>query len=184
MFGCCSVAQSCPTLCDPVDCSTPGFSVLHYLWSFLTLQSCLMSIESVMLFNLLILCRPLLLLTSIFPSIRVFSNESVLHFRWLKYCSFSTSPSSEYSELISFRINCFDLLAVQGTLNSLLQDYNLKASILRHSAFFMVQLSHLYITTGKTRASTIWTFVDKVMFLFLIHYLSLLQFSFQGASVF
>ena len=112
-----------------------------------------------------ILCRPLLLLPSIFPSIRVFSNESVLHIRWLKYWSFSfnISPSSEYSELISFRTDCFDLLAVQGTLKSLLQHHSSKASILLCSAFFIVQLSHPYMTTGKTVALTRWTFVGKVM---------------------
>ena len=123
----------------------------------------LMSIESVMQFNCLILCHPLLLLPSIFPSIRVFSNESALHIRWPKYWSFSISPSNEYSGLISLRIDWFDLLAVQGTLRSLLQHHNLKASILRHSAFFMVQLSHLYMTTGKAIALTIQTFVGKVI---------------------
>ena len=112
----------------------------------------LMSIESVMPSNHLILCHPLLLLPSIFPSIRVFSNESVLHIRWPKYWSFSSSvsPASEYSGLISFRIDWFDLLAVQGTLKSLLQHYSSKASILRCSAFFIIQLSHPYMTTGKT----------------------------------
>jgi len=112
-----------------------------------------------------IFCHPLLLLPSIFPSIRVFSNESVLHIRWLKYWSFSfnISPSSEYSELISFRTDCFDLLAVQGTLKSLLQHHSSKASIPLCSAFFIVQLSHPYMTTGKTIALTRWTFVDKVM---------------------
>ena len=107
---------------------------------------------------------PLLLLPSIFPSIRVFSNESVLCIRWSKYWSFnfSISPSNEYSELISFRIDWFDLLAVQGTLKSLLQHHSSKAPILRCSAFFMVQLSHPYMTTGKTTALTIWTFVGKV----------------------
>ena len=115
--------------------------------------------------NHLILCRPLLLLPSILPSIRVFSNESVLHIRWPKYWSFSFSItlSSEYSGLISFRIAWFDLLAVQGTLKSLLQHHSSKASILQHSAFFMVQLSHSYMTTGKTLALTRWTFVGKVM---------------------
>ena len=116
----------------------------------------LMSITSVMPSNHLILCRPLLLLPSIFPSIRVFSNESILHIRWLKYWSFSFSISlfNEYSGLISFRIDWFDLLAVQGTLKSLLQHHSSKASILQHSAFFMVQLSHSYMTTGKTIALT------------------------------
>ena len=116
----------------------------------------LMFIESVMPSNHLILCRPLLLLPSIFPSIRVFSNESVLHIRWPKYWSFSfsVSPSNEYSGLISFRMDWLDLLAVQGTLKSLLQHHSSKASILQHSAFFTVQLSHPYMTTGKTIALT------------------------------
>ena len=115
--------------------------------------------------NHLILCRPLLLLPSIFPSIRVFSNESTLCIRWPKYCSFSfsISPSSEHPGLISFRMHCFDLLEVQGTLKSLLQLHSSKASILQHSAFFMVQLSHTYMTTGKTIALTRWTFVGKVI---------------------
>ena len=125
----------------------------------------LMSIESVMPSNHLILCCPLLFPPSIFPSIRVFSNESVLHIRWPKYWSFSfsISPSNEYSGLISFRIDWLDLLAVQGTLKSLLQHHSSKASILQHSAFFIVQLSHLYMTTGKTIALTRWSFVGKVM---------------------
>ena len=124
-----------------------------------------MSIESVMPSNHLILCRPLLLLPSIFPSIRIFFSESALHIRWPKYWSFSfnISPSKEYSGLISFRIDWFDLLPVQGTLRSLLQHHSSKASILQHSAFFMVQLSHPYITTGKTMVLTRRTFVDKVM---------------------
>ena len=124
-----------------------------------------MSIESVMPSNHLILCRPLLLLPSIFPSIRVFSNELVICIRWPKYWSFSfnISPSNEYSGLISFWMDWLVLLAVQGTLNSLLQHLSSKASILWCSAFFMVQLSHLYMTTGKTRALTRQTFVSKVM---------------------
>ena len=124
-----------------------------------------MSIESVMPSNQLILWRPLLLLPSIFPSIRVFSNESALHIRWPKYCSFSfnISPSNEYSGLISFRLDWLDLLAVQETLKSLLQHHSSKASIIRHSDFFIVQLSHPYTTTGKTIALTRWTFVGKVM---------------------
>ena len=113
--------------------------------------------------NHLILCRPLLLLPSIFPSIRVFSNESGLRIRWPKYWSFSISPSNEYSGLISFRMDCLDLLAVQGTLKSLLQHHSSKASILLHSASFIVQLSHPYMTTGKTIALTRQTFVGKVM---------------------
>ena len=114
----------------------------------------IMSIELVMLPNRLILCYLLLLLSSIFPSIRIFSNESALCIRWPRYWSFSISPSNEYSGLISFRIDCFDLLAVQGTLKSLLQHHNSKASILWHSAFFTVQFSHPYMTTGKTIALT------------------------------
>ena len=129
-----------------------------------------MSIELVMPSNHLILCHPLLLLPSIFSSFRVFSSESVLHIRWPKYWSFSfnISLSNEYSGLISFRMDCLDLLAVLGTLKSLLQHHSSKASILCYSAFFMVQLSHLYRTTGKAIALTIRTFVGKVMPLFLI----------------
>ena len=123
----------------------------------------LMSIESVMPSNYLILCGPLLLLSSIFPSISVFSNESVICIRWPKYWSFSFSPSNDYSGLTSFRIDWLALLAVQGTLKSLLQHHNSKVSILWHSAFFMVQLSHLDMTTGKMIALTIQTFVGKVM---------------------
>jgi len=132
----------------------------------------LMSIESVMPSNHLILCRPLFLLPSIFPSIRVFSNESDLRIRWPKYWSFSfsISPSNEYSGLTSFRIDWFDLLAVQGTLKSLFQHHSSKASILQHSSF-MVQLSHPYMTTRKTIALTICSFVSKVMSL-LVNMLS------------
>ena len=124
-----------------------------------------MSVESVMPFNHLILCRPLHLLPSIFPSIRVFSKESVLRIRWPKYWSFSfsISPSNEYSGLISFKIDWIDLLLPQGTLNSLLQHHSSKASILWQSAFFIVHLSHPYMTTGKTIALIIWTFVGKMM---------------------
>ena len=124
-----------------------------------------MSIKSVMPSNHLILCRPLFLLPSIFPSIRVFSNESAFRIRWPKYWSFSfnISPSNEHPGLISFRMDWLDLLAVQGTLKSLLQHYSSKASVLWRSAFFMVQLSHPYMTTGKTIALTIWIFVSKVM---------------------
>ena len=123
----------------------------------------LMSIESVMPSNHLILCHPLLLLSSIFPTIRVFSNESALHVRWPKYWSFSLSisPSSEYPGLISFSMDWLDLLAVQGTLKSLLQYQSSKTSILQCSAFFTVQLSHPYMTSGKTIALTIWNFVAK-----------------------
>ena len=143
-----SVAQSYPTLCDPMDYSMLGLPVHPNSWSLPKL----MSIESVMPSNHLILCPPLLLLPSIFPSIRVFSNESVLCIRWPKYWSFSfsISPSNEYSGLISFRMDWLDVLAVQGTLKSLLQPHSSKASILRHSAFFIVQLSHPYMATGKT----------------------------------
>ena len=124
-----------------------------------------MSIKSVMPSNHLVLCHPLLVLPSVFPSIRVFSNESALHFRWPKYWrfNFSISPSGEYSELTSFRIDWFDLLAVQRTLKSLFQYHSLKASVLQCSAFFIVQLSHLYMTTGKTIALTIQTFVHQAM---------------------
>ena len=124
-----------------------------------------MSIESVMPSNHLVIFHPLLLMPSIFPSIRAFSNELALCIRWPKYWSFSCSisPSNEYSGLISFRIDWFDLLAIQGTLKSLLQHHNLKAPILQCSAFFMVQLSHRHMTTGKTIALTTWTFVGKVM---------------------
>ena len=119
--------------------------------------------------NHLILCRPLLLLPSIFPSIRVFSNESALHMRWPKYWSFSfnISPSNERPGLISFKMDWLDLLAIQGTLKSLLQHHSSKASILLRSAFFIVQLSHPYMTTGKTMALTRWNFVGKVMSLLL-----------------
>ena len=129
-----------------------------------------MPIESVMPCKHLILCHPFLLLPSIFPNIRVFFNESALHMRWPKYwsCSFNISPSNEHPGLISFRMDWLQLLAVQGTLKSLLQHHSSKASILRHSAFFTVQLSHPYMTTGKTTPLTRQTFVDKVMSLLLI----------------
>ena len=134
-------------------------------WSLLKL----MSIELVMPSNHLILCRPLLLLPPIFPSIRVFSNESAFHIRWPKYWrfSFNISPSNEHPGLVSFRMDWLDLLAVQGTLKSLLQHHSSKASIFLHSAFFIVQLSHPYMTTGKTIVLTRWTFVDRVMLLLL-----------------
>ena len=149
-------------------------------WSLLKL----MSIESVMPSNHPILCRPLLLLPSIFPSIRVFSNETALHIKWPKHWTFrfSISPSNEYSGLVSFRMDWLDLLAVQGTLKSLLQHHSSKASILWCSTFFIVQLSHPYMTTGKTIALTRWTFVGKVMSL-LFNMLSRLVIAFfQGAS--
>ena len=143
-----------------------------------------MSIELLMPSNHLILCRPILLPPSIFPSVRVFSNESALHIRWPKYWSFSFSPSNEYSGLISFRMDWLDLLAVQETPKSLLQHHSSKASILRCSAFFIVQLSHPYMTTQKTTALTRQTFVGKVMSL-LFNMLSRLVIAFfQGASIF
>ena len=156
-FLCCcchSVAQSCPTLCDPMDCSTPGFPVLHHLLEFAKF----MFIASVMLSSQLILRHPLLFLPSIFPSIRDFSNESSVHTRWPKYWSFSfsISPSSEYSRLISLKIDWFDLLAVHRTFRSLLQHHSSRA-------FFMVQPSQPHMTTRKTIASTMWTFVGRVM---------------------
>ena len=142
-----------------------------------------MSIESVMPSNHLILCHPLLFLPSIFPSIRVFSNESALRIRWPKYWSFSfnISPSSEHPELISFRMDWLDLLAVQGTLKSLLQHHSSKTSIILCSAFFMVQLSYTYMTTGKMIALTRWTFVGKVMSL-LFNMLSRLVITFLPRS--
>ena len=156
-----SVAQLCLTLCNPMNCLTPGLLAITNSRSSLRLTS----IESVMPSDHLILCRPLLLLPSIFPGIRVFSNESAPHIRWPKYWSFSfsISPSNEHPGLISFRKDWLDLLAVQGTLKSLLQHHSSKASILQCSAFFTVQLSHPYMTTGKTVALTRPTFVGKVM---------------------
>ena len=156
-----SVAQPCLTPCDPMDCTQQASLSVTNSQSLLKL----MSIELVMPSNHLIICCPLLLQPSIFPSIRVFSNESVLCISWPKYWSFSVSisPSSEYSALISFMMNWLDLLAVQGTLKSLLQHHSSKASILQHSAFFMVQLSYLYMTNGNTIALTRWSFVGKVM---------------------
>ena len=144
-----------------MDCSTAVFPVLHISQSLLKL----MSIETVIPSSHLVLCHPLLLLPSIFFSIRVFSSELALRIRWPKYwCfSFSISPSNEYSGLISFGIDWFDLLAVLGTVKSLFHYHSLEVSILWHSIFFMVQLSHLYMTTGKTIASTVRTFVGKVM---------------------
>ena len=154
-----SVTQSCPTLCDPMNHSTPGLPVHHQLPSSLKL----MSVESVMASSHLILCRPLLLLPPIPPSIRVFSNESALCMRWPKYWSFSfsISPSNEHPGLVSFRMDWLDLLAVQGTHKSLLQHHT--ASILRCSHFFIVHLPHPYMTTGKTITLTRWNFVGKVM---------------------
>ena len=155
-----SVALSCPTLCDPMDCSTPGLLSITISWSWPKL----MFTKVVMPFSHLILCHPLLLLPSIFPSIRVFSNESALCIRRPQYWSFSfsVSPSNEYSGLISFRMDWLDLLAVQGTLRSLLQHHSSEASILWRSAFFIVQLSHPYMTIGKTIALTRRTCVHTV----------------------
>ena len=155
-----SVTQSCPTLCNPMDCSTPGFPVHHQLPQPTQIHVHRFGDSS----NHLTLCRPLLLLPSVFPSIRVFSNESVLCIRWPKYwsSSFSISPSNEYSGPISFRIDWFDLHAVHGTIKSFLQHHSSKASILWCSAFFIVQLSHPYMTTGKTIAFTRQNFVSNV----------------------
>ena len=178
--GNCSFAKLCLILYDPVDWSTPGFPVLHHPPEFAQTHVT----ESVMPSNHLILCGPLLLQSSLFPSIRVFSDKLALCIRWSKYWSFSFSinPSNElYSGLISFRIDWFDILTVQGTLKSLLQHHSSKASILQRSAFFMVQLSHLYMTTWKAIALTRWIFVGKVMSL-LFNVPSLLFF--QGARVF
>ena len=154
-----SVAQSNLTLCDPMDCSMEASLSIINSHSLLRL----IPIKSVMPPNHLILCRPLPLLPSISPSIRIFSNKSVLHIRWPKYWSFSfnISLSNEYSGLISFRMDWLDLLAVQGTLKSLLKHHSSKASSLRHSAFFAVQLSHPYVTTGKTIALTRWALSAK-----------------------
>ena len=151
MCCCCSSAQSCLTLCNPWTAAPQDSLSTTISWSLLKLKS----IKSMMSFNHLILCSPLLLLPSIFPSVRVFSKELALHIRWPKYWSFSFSPSGVCSGLISFRMDWFDLLAVLETLRSLLQHHSSKASILPHSAFFMAQLSYPYIT--------IWTFVSKVI---------------------
>ena len=175
-----SVVQWCPTLCDPMDCSTSGFPVHHQLPEFT--QTHVHRVGDVIQPSHPV---PLLLLPSIFPSIRVFSNELALHIRWPKYWSFnfSISPSNEYS-LVSFRIDWFDLLAVQGTLKSLLQHHSLKASVLQCSAFFMVQLSHPYMTTEKTTGFTKWTFVSKVMSLIFYMLSRMAKLFFQGASIF
>ena len=155
-----SVTQSCPTLCDPSNCSRPGLPVHHQLPEFT--QTHVHQVSDAI--NYLILCRPLLLLPSIFPASGSFL-MSCLRIRWPKNWSFSfsVSPSNEYSGLVSFGMDWLDLLVVQGTLKSLLQQHSSKASIPRHSAFFMVQLSHPYMTTGKTIALTRRTFIGKVM---------------------
>ena len=170
LFSCSVVSDSL----QPTDCSMPGFLVLHHLLELAQTHV----IDLVMPSNHLILCRPLFLLISVFLSIRVFSNESALCIRWPKYWnfSFSISPSNEQSRLISFRIDWFDLLAVQGDcknplqdlVKNLLQHHSSKASILQRSAFFMVQFSHPYMTTLKAVALTRWAFVDKVMSLLFI----------------
>ena len=173
-----SMVSSVQLLSDVQLFATPWAAAYQTSLSVTNSQSLLklLSIKLVMPSNHLILCCPLLFLPSIFPSIRIFSNESVLPIRCPKYWSFSfsISPSNEYSGLISFRIDWFNLLAVQGTLKSLLQHHSSKASILQHSAFFMVQLSHPYMTTGETIALTRWIFVGKVMSL-LINTLSRLS---------
>ena len=162
-----SVTQSCLTLCDPMNRSTPGLPVYHQLPEFT--QTHVRRVSDAI--SHLILCRPLLLLPPIPPSITVFSNESTLRMRWPKYwsSSFSIIPSKEIPGLISFRMDWLDLLAVQGTLKSLLQHHSSKASLLQRSGFFTVQLSHPYMTTGKTIALTRQTLVGKVMsFLYAI----------------
>ena len=152
------------------DSATPWTAACQASLSITKCRSLLklVSIESMMPSNQVILCCPLLLPPSIFPSIRVFSNKSALHIRWPKYWSFSISPSNEYSGLISLRMDWLDLLPVQGTLKSFLQHHSSKASVLQHSAFFVVQLSHPYMTTGKTVTLTRWTFLGKVMSLLFI----------------
>ena len=179
-----SVAHSCPTLCNPMNHNTTGLLVHTNSWSLPKP----MSIDLVMPSNHLILCHPLLLLPSIFPSIRIFSNESTLRIRWPKYWSFSFSlgSSNEHPGLISFRMDWLDLLAVQGTRKSLLLAVQgTRKSLLQHhrkrSAFFTVQLSHPYMTTGKTTALTRWTFVGKVMSL-LFNMLSRLVITFLPRS--
>ena len=176
------VAQLCLTLCDPMNHSTPGLPVHHQIPEFTQTHVHWVgdAIQSTHL------SRPLLLPPSIFPSITIFSNESALHIRWIKYWSFSfnISPSNEHSGLISFRMDWLDLLALQGTLKSLLQHHSSKASILQCLAFFIVQLSHPYMTTGKTVALTRWTFVGKVMSLLLNMLSRLVITFFQGVSVF
>ena len=177
-----SVAQSCPTVCDPMNRSTPGLPVHDQ-----PPQCTQIHVHGVSdAISHLILCSPLLLLPPIPPSIRVFSNESTLHMRWPKYWSFSfsISPSKEIPGLISFRMDWLDLLAVQGTLKSLLQDHSSKASILRRSALFTLQLSHAYMTTGKIIALTRWTFVGKIISLLFNMLSRLVITSFQGVSIF
>ena len=177
------IAQSCLTLCDPMNCRTPGL-----LLSITNSRSSpkLMCIKLVMPSSHLILCRPLFLLPPIPPSIRVFSNKSTLRMRRPKYrsVSFSISLSNEHPGLFSFRMDWLDLLEVQGTLKSLLEHHSSKASILWHSAFLIVQLSHTYMTTGKTTALRRWTFVVKVISLLFNMLSRLVIISFQGVSNF
>ena len=174
-----SVTQSCPTLCNPKNCSTPGLPVHHQLLESTQTHIYPLSDAIQPSHPLSSPSPPALSL----PSIMVFSNESALHIRWPKYWgfSFNISPSNEHSGLVSFRMDWLDLLAVQGTLKSLLQHHSSKASILWHSVFFIVQLSHPYMTTGKTIALTRWTFVDKVMSL-LFNMLSRLVITFLPRS--
>ena len=174
-----SVAQSCPTLCDPMNCSTPGLPVHHQLPEFT--QTHVHRVRDAIQPSHP--CRPLLLLPPIPPSIRVFSNESTLRMRWSKYWSFSFSiiPSKEHPGLVSFRMDWLDLLTVQGALKSLLQHHSSKTSILQHSAFFIVQLSHPYMTTGKTITLTKQIFVDKIISL-LFNMLSRLVITFLPRS--
>ena len=178
-----SVSQLCPTLCDPTDCSMPGLPVHHQLPEFAQTHVLWVHWVGGGPSNHLILCHPLLLPPSIFPSIRVFSNESTLYMGWPNYWrfSFSISPSKEHPGLIFFRMDWLDLLAVQGTLKSLLQQHSSNASILWRTAFFTVQLSHLYMTRGKTLALTRRTFVGKVMSL-LLNMLSRLVITFLPRS--
>ena len=173
------VAQSCLTLCNPMNHSTPGIPTITNSQS----SPKIMSIESVMPSSHFILCRPLLLLPPVPPSIRVFSNESTLCMRWPKYWSFSfsISPSNEHPGLISLRMDQLDLLALQRTLKSLLRHHSSKASVLQRSDFFTVQLSHPYMTTGKTIPFTRWTFVGKVISL-LLNMLSRLVITFLPRS--
>ena len=175
-----AVAQSCPTLCNSMNIAACQASL--FITNSQSLLK-LMSIQSVMPSSHLILCCPLLLLPSIFPNIRVFSTEAALFIRWPKYWSFSfnISPSNEHPGLICFRMDWLDLLAVQGTLKSLLQHHSSKAAILLCSVFFIIQLSYAYMTTGKTTALTRWTFVDKVVSL-LFNMLSRLVITFLPRS--
>ena len=161
LLCCCSVTKSCPTLCKLMDCSTPDYLVLHHIPQFIQIHVHWVG-DAVQQSHPLL---PSFLLSSIFPSIRVFSSELAFHIRWPKYWSFSFSIrlSNEYSGMNSFRIHWLDLLAFQGTLKSLLQHHSLKVSILWRSAFFMVLLLYPYMTSGKTIALTIWTFVGRVM---------------------